>query len=163
MEKDIAKTCWQLLGLGVVAGMRSMSAPAIASHYLTKDPSAALENTHLAFLQSPQVAEVLKWLAAGEMVGDKVPGVPDRITTPSLFARGLFGALVGAALFKANQGNRFAGALLGSAAAVAYGSFYLRKELKHRSGIADPILGVLEDVLVLKSGAAMLEKEPAAE
>jgi len=165
MGKDIAKTCWQVLGLGVIAGMRSMSAPALASRYLVKDPSAALEYTHLAFLQSPQVADVLKWLAAGEMAGDKIPGIPDRITPPSLFARGLSGALVGAALFKANQGNMGAGALLGSAAAMAgaYGSFYLRKELKHRSGIADPILGVLEDALVLKSGSAMLEKERAAE
>ena len=77
-----------------------MSAPAIASHYLSKHPSAALENTRLAFLQSPRVADVLKWLAAGEMVGDKVPGAPDRITAPSLLARGLSGALVGAALFK---------------------------------------------------------------
>ena len=58
-----------------------------------------------------------------------------------------------------------AGVLLGSAAAVAgtYGSFYLRKELKRLTGIADPILGVLEDALVVKSGAAMLAKEKAAE
>lgn len=165
MEKDITKTCWQVLGLGIIAGMRSMSAPAIASHYLAKDPSAALEKAHVAFLQSPQVADVLKWLAAGEMVGDKIPGAPDRIATASLFARGLSGALVGAALFKANQGNMGAGALLGSAAAVAgtYGSFYLRKELKHLSGIADPILGVLEDALVVKSGAEILKKEKFAE
>jgi uncharacterized membrane protein len=165
MEKDMSQTFWKVLGLGVIAGMRSLSAPAIASHYLAKDQSSELEDSPLKFLQSPQVADVLKLLAASEMAGDKVPGAPDRITTASLFARGLSGALVGAALFKANKGNMTAGALLGSAAAVAgtYGSFYLRKELKHLSGIADPILGVLEDALVVKNGVEILEDKKVAE
>ena len=165
MEKDMSQTFWQVLGLGVIAGMRSLSAPALASHYLAKDQSSELENSPLKFLQSPQVADVLKLLAAGEMVGDKIPGAPNRINTASLFARGLSGALVGAALFKANKGNMAVGGLLGSAAAVAgtYGSFYLRKGTHHLSGIADPILGLLEDALMVKSGVEILEKENIAE
>jgi uncharacterized membrane protein len=158
MTNDLSKTFWQVLGLGIIAGMRSMTAPAVASHYLAKDPSASLEDSPLKFLQSTQVADVLKLVAATEMAGDKIPGVPDRIATGALFGRGLSGALVGAALYKANKGNVAAGALLGSAAAVAgtFGSFYLRKELKHLSGIADPILGVLEDALVVKGGTELL-------
>lgn len=163
---DNAKNLWLVLGLGAVAGLRSMAAPAIASQVLANHPSSRLADSPLRFLQSPVTATISKLLAAGEMAGDKIPGISDRIAPPALIGRVASGALVGAAFCKAKGGNQLAGALLGSLAAVAgsYGGYYLRKEVGKRSGIADPILGALEDALVVASGIGLLEasSKPAA-
>jgi uncharacterized membrane protein len=159
MMNENAKNLWQVLGLGMIAGMRSMAAPAIASQLLASHPSSRLAHSPLQFLQSPKVATITKLLTATEMAGDKIPGIPDRITAPALVGRVVSGALVGTAFCKAKGSNMLAGAVLGSLAAVAgsYGGFYLRQWLGKRSGIADPILGVLEDALVLASGIGLLE------
>jgi uncharacterized membrane protein len=161
---DNAKNLWQVLGLGAVAGLRSMAAPAIASQILANHPSSELADSPLRFLQSPLTATISKLLTVGEMAGDKMPGIPNRIAPPALIGRVASGALVGAAFCKAKRSNVLAGVVLGSLAAVAgsYGGYYLRKGLGKWSGIADPIVGVLEDALVVASGVGLLEanKQP---
>src|ERR1700759_2063833 len=63
---------WQVIGIGALAGLRSASAPAIASHILNHHHSKRLEGTPLNFMQSDTTASTLKLLAAGEMVMDKM-------------------------------------------------------------------------------------------
>ena len=87
---------WPTIGFAAIAGMRSMSAPALLSHYLTRNPSWLLLSSPLRVLQKPLVARGFKLAAAGEMVMDKLPGTPDRIAPPVLLGRLLSGALVGA-------------------------------------------------------------------
>jgi hypothetical protein len=62
--KTKTKTYLRVLGMGTVAGMRSMAAPALLSHFLVKSPAGELNFSRLHYLQMPQVARGLK-VAAG--------------------------------------------------------------------------------------------------
>ncbi|MFD2515356.1 DUF4126 family protein [Pontibacter locisalis] len=148
---------WKTVGLGAVAGMRAMSAPAILSNELSKIPTAHLSHSPLHYLQSGPVSTGLKLMAATEMLGDKIPRIPDRISPPSLLIRAASGAVVGATLFTANKDKAVKGALLGALAAVAatYGSFYLRKTVTEHTSFPDSFSGAIEDALMLSSGLAI--------
>jgi len=150
---------WQAVALSTLAGMRSLAAPALLSHHLSKHPAAGLTGSPLRFMQLTQVATLTKVLAAAEMTGDKMPGIPNRIAPAALAARAATGGLVGATLFKANQDSMVQGAVIGAAAAMAatFASFYLRKALVRSTGITDSIFGMLEDTLVMRSGVAALK------
>lgn len=149
---------WQVIGIGALAGLRSASAPAITSHILSQHHSSRLENTPLDFMQSDTTASTLKLFAAGEMVMDKMPFTPNRIKPASATFRCLSGALAGASISKATGGKIGAGALFGAAAALAatYVSFLLRKATVKTTGIIDPVIGALEDALVLGAGAKLI-------
>lgn len=148
---------WKAVGMGAVAGMRAMSAPALLSEELSRMPSQSLAHSPLHFLQSDSVATGLKVLAATELLSDKFPNVPDRITPPSLAVRAVSGAVVGATVFTANRDNTVKGALIGAAAAIAgtFASFYLRKAIKKYTHLPDSLGGALEDAIMFSSGLAI--------
>jgi len=149
---------WKVLGLGALAGMRTFSAPVIVNAILQKHPSKHLAKSPLRFLQSDKVGYGIRFLAAGELVGDKLPNTPNRTAAPGLIGRCLSGALAGAGIYKASGNNGFTGALIGSAAALAssFGCFYLRKFVATKTNIADPVIGGIEDVIVTATGAALI-------
>lgn len=151
------KHTWQTLGLGALAGMRSMTAPALLASNLSKFHVPALAHSPLRLLQKPWVATGLRVLAASEMASDKLPHMPDRTVPVSVLGRSLAGALSGATLYKANHDRPLVGALLGGAAALAatFGSFWLRKRTSETSKLPNALLGGLEDALVLGSGLAL--------
>jgi len=150
---------WPALGFATLAGMRSMSAPALLTHHLSNKPSWFLLNSPLQMLQKPWVARTMKLAAASEMVADKMPGMPDRIAPPVLLGRLLSGALVGAAWYKSREGSALAGGLVGGLGAVAatFLSFALRKGISAQSGTDIAAVGLGEDAVVLGSGAALLK------
>jgi len=153
----MTKYFWQTVGLGAVAGFRSMAAPALLSANLVKFHPRGLAGSPLRYLQKPLVARGLQLLAGGELVGDKLPQAPNRIAPPVLLGRLLSGALVGAALYKANHDKALNGALLGSAVAgvATFGSFWLRQKATKSSGLSSALVGGLEDVVVFTSGLAL--------
>lgn len=157
MAIKISKPFWQALSLGALSGMRSTAAPAITSHILSHHHSDSLAHTPLSFMQSEKVAGALKLLAATELIGDKIPGAPDRIKPSSVALRSLMGALSGASIYKANGDNAYVGALLGGSAALAstFVSFYLRRSTVKNTTVIDPIIGSLEDALVFGAGASL--------
>jgi uncharacterized membrane protein len=53
--------------------MRTFSAPVVVSHVYSRHPSKQLKNTPAQFMQSIATSKVFKVLAAGELVGDKMP------------------------------------------------------------------------------------------
>lgn len=150
------------LGMGLIAGMRSMAAPALVSHFLNQVPADALRDSPLRFMQSAPVATGLKVLAATEIVTDKLPGTPDRIAPPVLAVRILSGALVGLTLNQANGQPKWTGALLGGLGAVAasYGFFYLRKSLGEATNVPDLAWALVEDALVLAGGISLAKAPP---
>jgi uncharacterized membrane protein len=155
METNKNNPIWKTLGMGAIAGMRSMTAPAILSTELSNAPSDALKHSPLRYLQHGPVATGLKLMAASELVGDKLPGMPDRISPPILLSRAASGALVGATIFTTHRGKWLKGAAIGATAAVAatYGSFYLRMLLNKYAPNA--FSGALEDAVTLASGVAI--------
>lgn len=149
---------WRTAGLAALTGARSMMGPALLSRQLRKQPSRRLGRSRLALMQSFRTAKVLTLLAAGELVGDKLPGTPDRISPPALIGRGLSGALIGATLFTWQRQPRRMGTAVGvlSAVAGAYVTFHLRKRLGQATGFPDPVWAVLEDGLVIATGRRLL-------
>lgn len=146
------------LGLGAVAGMRSMSAPALLSRAARKGSVENLEDTRFAPLVSSTVSSVLYVLAVGEMIVDKSAGIPSRISPPALLGRVASGALVGAALFVSGGRREVSGAAVGilSAVAAAYASYYARSGVGEALGVPDQVLGHLEDGIVLFGGSRIL-------
>jgi uncharacterized membrane protein len=153
------------IGMGVVAGMRSMTAPALVSHELNRTRSRKLERTPLAFLASPEAAAVTQFLALGEIAADKTPWIPDRISPPALIARGLSGALAGAAVCCGDEEPPEAGAAIGavigaaSALASAFTMYHLRKRLGEELRVPDPFLGALEDAVAVGGGLLVLRSD----
>lgn len=147
----------QTLALGTIAGIRSGAAPTIVSEMIHKSAGKSLGSSRLSFLDSAPARIGLKIFSAAEMAGDKTSLAPDRIRLPQLLARGFSGALAGAALYRASGASAGRGALIGGLTAIAatYATFYLRKEIKERAGVADSLLGGIEDAVVLYSGLAL--------
>ncbi len=144
----------QIIGLGAVAGMRTMLAPALLSGTLKKRSSRRLRRTNLRFMQSKSTAATFKVLAAGELIGDKLPMTPNRTEPAGLVGRGMSGALVGVTLAIVSRENRWLGGGLGasSALASAYTFYYLRSKLSQETKLPDILWAGLEDTLAIKVG-----------
>ncbi len=159
MRVDDSYLVWRTLGLGAIAGMRSMAAPAILSRAVERGDIGGLENTPFAALGSPGVSTVLRMCKIGEMFVDKLPVmVPSRTAPPPLLGRSASGALVGAALF-ASGGRRMAtGSVLGAASALAaaFATERLRQQVAERLGVPDLVVALSEDAIVLFGGARLL-------
>ena len=158
MKRLTKSTVRKTLGLGVVAGMRSMSAPALLSRAMRQGRVENLADTRFAPLLSSKVFSVFYLLAAGEMVADKSAGIPSRISPPALLGRAASGALVGAALFVSGEHRGISGAAVGTLAtiAAAYASYYARSGAGEALGVPDQMLGHLEDGIVLFGGLRLL-------
>ena len=83
--------------IGIVAGLRTMMAPAAVSWaaYLGWLP---LQNTPLAFLGYVAVPYIFTVLAIGELIADQLPKTPSRKVPVQFGARIVSGALCGAAI-----------------------------------------------------------------
>jgi len=157
MKLKVSNPLWPVIGIGILAGMRTLSAPVITTHILSNRPSKKLEKSPLKFMQSTTVAAVLKVLSVTELIADKLPSTPNRIEPAGVAGRGLSGALAGASIYKAVGGKALTGALIGGAAAIAatYASYHLRKNIVKANHIADPLIGAAEDALVIGAGISL--------
>jgi uncharacterized membrane protein len=134
--------------IGIVAGLRSMTAPAAVS-WAARLGWLHLENTWLAFLGFAATPYILAVFALGELIADKLPKTPSRKSPVGLIARIVSGALCGAALGATNQaavGGLVAG-VLGSIAGTL-GGYELRTRLATIIGKDLPI-ALLEDAIAI--------------
>jgi uncharacterized membrane protein len=156
IEFEITPATFKTLGLAATAGLRSMAAPALLARSVRRGDLLAPD---LPALGSPKVSALLAILAVGEMIADKTPLIPTRTSAPALLGRLLSGALAGATLFVAEGRQRNSGAILGalSAFAAAHAGERLRAAGVQK-GIPDPILGTLEDRIVLVLGRRVLQR-----
>jgi uncharacterized membrane protein len=92
-------------------------------------------------------------MAVGELVFDKLPFVPSRISPASLSARLLIGAMCGAAVSRDDESG---GALLGIAGALmsSFAGYWIRKGVDRVSGIPDALTGLMEDGVAIGIGMA---------
>jgi len=111
-------------------------------------------------LASPRSASLLKILALGEMVADKLPIVPSRVSPGPLMARVVSGAITGAAVCGEANKRTEVGAILGGIGAIAgaYGFYHLRRRIGEKTGVQDPVLGLAEDVIVVGGGKMLLRQ-----
>ena len=88
--------------VGIVAGLRSMLAPAAVS-WAARLGLLAVSNTPLAFMGYQFTPIILTVLAVGELIVDKLPNTPSRKQAPGFIARIISGALVGATIGASQQ------------------------------------------------------------
>lgn len=159
MSAKITAPLLQTISLGVLAGMRTFSAPATASYILSRRNSGALNNSPLNFMQRKTATAILALLAAAELAGDKNPSAPNRTGAGGLIGRTIAGALAGASIYKAAGHKALTGALIGGVAASAatFASFNARKQVVELTGYADPYIGAGEDLLVIAGAAALIK------
>ncbi|MBV8070021.1 MAG: DUF4126 family protein [Acidobacteriaceae bacterium] len=148
--------------MGAVAGLRSMSAPAMVSQ-VAKAGRIAMGHSELDFLHSPKTAYAMTALAVGEVIADKLPFMPKRTKGPSVLGRAVTGGLSGAAISSSRRRSPFWGAIAGAAGAIGatYAFFYLRCAAKQKLHVPDPVAAVIEDAVVAASGMLVLSKVQA--
>ncbi len=130
------------LGIGAVAGLRSMTAPA-----------ATLRSGGSSW------APLATALAAGECLADKLPQAPSRLFPPALIFRILSGGYCGGEIAVRGNASRLGGTALGAAGAVAaaYGGYALRMYLTETLRLPGFPIAALEDgvaVVVARASVA---------
>jgi uncharacterized membrane protein len=135
--------------IGVVAGLRSLTAPAVVS-WGARLGWLHLENTWLAFLGAPVTPYILSLLAIGELISDKLPKTPSRKAPVGFAARVVTGALCGAALGAPSQAL-IGGLLAGVIGAVAgtLGGYEARSRLVRAIGGKDFPIALMEDAIAI--------------
>ena len=148
----------RVLGMGAIAGLRSMAAPAALSRATRRGAVDGLQHTPFALLGSSRASKLLTLFEVGELIADKLPMTPSRTSPPPLIARATSGAIVGAALFASEGRRAAAGGALGAVAAVAsaYAGESLRARIGQRTGVPDPAVALLGDEVVLLGTSRLL-------
>lgn len=144
--------------LGVVSGMRSFLAIAATALTLWRRPEVVPPVSPAFWLGRAPIAIVLALCAAGELVGDKMPWVGDRIRIGPLGARIVTGALTGAAAAQVAHVDGWKGGVVGAVGAVvgAFGFYHLRQWVDRVSRIRDAYVGAGEDAIALAIAATAL-------
>jgi uncharacterized membrane protein len=135
--------------IGVVAGLRSLTAPAVVS-WGARIGWLHLENTWLAFLGATITPYILSLLAIGELISDKLPKTPSRKAPAGFATRVVTGALCGAALGAPSQalvGGLLAGVI--GAGAGTLGGYEARSRLVRAIGGKDFPIALIEDVIAI--------------
>jgi uncharacterized membrane protein len=150
LNKQALRVYIQSTTLGFVTGIRSMSSLALLGW--TSDKS-------LVGLQLP-IQLLTTFAAIGEAVADKLPVIPSRTSPAPYIGRLVIGGVSGMILCRREQVPPILGvitAVLG-AATGAYASTYGRTKLSKATKIPDPVVGILEDVLVTGLGTLFVRK-----
>ena len=142
------------LSIGVIAGLRAMTAPlaiALAAHFDWLN----LDGTFLAFLGSQCAVIILLIAAIGELIADQLPSTPSRKVPVQFGTRLLMGAVTGGAIAAA-AAPLWIGAIIGIIGAIigTLGGSAVRGKLAASFGKDRPA-ALIEDVVAI-GGAALI-------
>jgi uncharacterized membrane protein len=135
--------------IGVVAGLRTMTAPAAVS-WAAHLGWMGLEGTWLAFLGFTVTPYILTVAAIGELVTDQLPGTPSRKVPMQFAARIVLGGLCGAAFGASGGGALVLGLIAGVIGAVigTLGGAAARARLAQALG-SDRPAALIEDAVAI--------------
>jgi uncharacterized membrane protein len=147
--------------LGIVAGLRSMTAPAAVA-WASCFGWLHFDGTPLAFLGSAAARYVLGALMVGELIADKLPFTPSRTRPGPFISRIVSGALAGAALGAGSGNSLPAGAVVGALGAVAgtLGGYRARTGLVRRLGVPDFVVALAEDIVAVGGALLIVSARP---
>ena len=133
--------------LGVVTGMRSMTAMAVLCWFAYRG-DLSLDDTWAAWAGKLVTAIIFTVLAVAELVADKLPKTPNRTAPGPLIARVLIGGLVGSIVAAGLNGSEFEGVILcvGGALVGAFGGFLIRREIVLQLHSKDWPVALVEDI-----------------
>ena len=120
--------------IGSIAGLRTFSAP-----------TATLFANHSGWARPSLL------LALGELVADKLPATPSRVSALPLLARAVSGGWSGRVVARQRGGSALLGAALGATGAVggAWVGYRLRSFLTQRLGLPDAPVALIEDAVAI--------------
>jgi uncharacterized membrane protein len=138
------------VGIGLVAGLRSLTAPAAVS-WAAHLGWLNLHSSPLAFMGSMVAVAIFSLLAIGELIADKMPKTPSRTSLVPLLARILMGGLCGASVCASANQSLLIGALLGGMGAVigAFGGYEIRRQLVSKLNTKDIFVAISEDLIAI--------------
>jgi len=138
------------VGIGFVAGLRSLTAPALVS-WAAHLQWLSLRGTALSFMSSHIAVAVFSLLAVLELIGDMLPQTPARIAPLPLGARIITGGLCGACIFTAAGATAWPGVLWGIVGALigSYLGYYVRRGLGNSLKIKDAFIAIPEDIVAI--------------
>jgi uncharacterized membrane protein len=137
-------------GIGVVAGLRALTAPAAVA-WAAHLTWLRLHDSALAFMASTWAAILFSALAIFELIGDVLPMTPKRTAAGPLSARIISGGLSGACVCASAKQSLVIGAILGAFGAVigAFAGYELRKRLVTGLNVKDIFIAIPEDLVAL--------------
>ena len=140
--------------IGLVAGLRSLTAPAAVS-WAVRLGWLHADSSLLAFWGYAATPYVLSALAMGELFADTLAVAPSRKAPPGFITRIVTGGICGA-VFGADGGDLAMGALVGVAGAIAgtLGGYEARVRLARAVGKDLPV-ALIEDAIAI-GGAFLL-------
>lgn len=144
-------------GIGIVAGLRAMTAPAAVSlaAHLRWLP---LVGSPLAFMGTPIALGIFALAAIGEYVNDKLPATGSRTAPPSLIARIVMGGFSGACVCVSAGQPLVLGVLLGGIGAVigTFGGYQVRTRLVRSLNVKDIMIAIPEDLIAIALAVFLL-------
>jgi uncharacterized membrane protein len=132
--------------LGAASGLRSQLAAATV--VVRSDPSLP------PMFRRAWTRRLMVAAAVGELVADKLPGTPSRLSPPGLAGRLALGALAAGLFAQTRQAPWLPAAAIGASSAAVAAKFGhdVRARLAHHA--PDPAVAVVEDALALGLAAA---------
>lgn len=137
-------------GIGFVAGLRSLTAPAAVS-WGARLGWVNLTGSPLAFMGSTAALVGFSLLAVAEYAADLHPATPRRTAPGPLIARIAMGGLAGACLGASANGSVAAGAIVGGTGGLigAFAGYQARARLVRALGVKDRTIAVAEDLIAI--------------
>jgi uncharacterized membrane protein len=144
-------------GIGFVAGLRSMTAPALVS-WAAYLGWLDLSTGPFYFLSFQPVIILLTLWALFELVLDKTDKLGSRTGPLGLIFRIVTGSLSGAAVYSGAGGALTLGAIIGLAGAMigTFGGYYSRRAIVERSSLSDFKVAIVEDIVAVTLGLSFL-------
>jgi uncharacterized membrane protein len=138
------------IGIGIVAGLRSLTAPAVVA-WAAHLGWLSLSGSSLAFMGSTVVVAIFSLLAIGELIADKMPKTPRRTSLVPLLTRIVTGGLCGGSLCASANQSLLIGALLGGTGAVigAFAGYDIRRRLVSKLNTKDLLIAIPEDLIAI--------------
>ena len=138
------------LGIGFVAGLRSLTPPAVVA-WTAYLGWLNLNGSPLAFMGSIIAVIIFSLLALFELCVDLQPSTQKRTAPVPLIARILTGALCAACICAASSQSLIIGALLGGVGGIigAFAGYEIRRRLVAALNIKDTFIALLEDLVTI--------------
>jgi uncharacterized membrane protein len=141
--------------IGFLAGLRSLTAPATTAWAVHLGWLKL--GRPLSFIGSIPSLVILTVLAAVELIFDKLPNTPSRISPPGLIARSVTGGLTGACISMSGGQGALVGAALGAVGGIvgSFAGYHARSAIVKTLGAPDIYIAIAED-LVTVAGSLLI-------
>jgi uncharacterized membrane protein len=145
--------------IGVVCGLRSMTAPALVcwGAYLGW---LDVKESYMAFLASTVALVVFSLCAVGELIADKFPKIPQRTSAGPLALRVIVGGMCGGAIAVSGGAGIVMGFLLGDLGGLvgAFAGYLTRRVLTTRWRLPDFPVALVEDLIAVGGGLFLVSR-----